>query len=84
VDVDLALLKNIRVPQISETFGLQLRFEFFNILNHANFQAPVDNLQFNGILSPPSLNGIDAGSAGTITTTNTPSRQIQLRAKIIW
>ena len=80
VNVDLALLKNIRVPQISESFALQLRFEFFNILNHANFQAPVDSLQFDGITGFNSV----TGSAGTITTTNTPSRQIQLGAKIIW
>jgi hypothetical protein len=80
VNVDLALLKNIKVPQISEAFALQLRFEFFNILNHANFQAPVDNLQFDGITG---FNGV-TGSAGIITSTTTPSRQIQLGAKIIW
>lgn len=81
VNVDLALLKNIRVPRISETFGLQLRFEFFNILNHANFQAPLDNLQFNGITG---FNSVDPGSAGIIDSTTTPPRQIQLGAKIIW
>jgi hypothetical protein len=80
VNVDLALLKNIKVPQISEAFALQLRFEFFNILNHANFQAPVDNLQFDGITG---FNGV-TGSAGIITSTTSPSRQIQLGAKIIW
>ena len=80
VNVDLALLKNIKVPQISEAFALQLRFEFFNILNHANFQAPVDNLQFDGITG---FNDV-TGSAGTITSTNTPPRQIQFGAKIIW
>jgi hypothetical protein len=78
VNVDLALLKNVR---ISETVGLQLRFEFFNILNHANFQAPVDNLQFNGI---GVFNAVDPGSAGIIDSTTTPPRQIQFGAKIIW
>jgi hypothetical protein len=81
VNVDMALLKNIRIPRISETFGLQLRFEFFNILNHANFQAPVDNLQFNGITG---FNSVDPGSAGIIDSTTTPPRQIQLGAKVIW
>jgi hypothetical protein len=81
VNVDLALLKNIRVPRVSETFGVQLRFEFFNILNHANFQAPVDNLQFNGITG---FNSVDPGSAGIIDSTTTPPRQIQLGAKVIW
>jgi hypothetical protein len=77
----LALLKNIRVPRISEAFGLQLRFEFFNILNHANFQAPVDNLQFDVITG---FNSVLPGSAGVIDSTTTPPRQIQLGAKIIW
>jgi hypothetical protein len=81
VNVDLALLKNIRVPRISEAFGLQLRFEFFNILNHANFQAPVDNLQFDVITG---FNSVLPGSAGVIDSTTTPPRQIQLGAKIIW
>jgi hypothetical protein len=81
VDVDLALLKNIRVRKISETFGVQLRFEFFNIFNHANFQAPVDNLQFNGI---GAFNAVDPGSAGIIDSTTTPPRQIQLGAKVLW
>jgi hypothetical protein len=78
VDLDLALLKTTR---ISETVALQLRFEFFNILNHANFQAPVDNLQFNGIAG---FNSVDPGSAGIIDSTTTPPRQIQLGAKVIW
>jgi hypothetical protein len=78
VNVDLALLKNVRV---SEAVALQLRFEFFNIFNHANFQAPVDNLQFNGIAG---FNSVDPGSAGIIDSTTTPPRQIQLGAKIIW
>src|SRR5882762_2366997 len=81
VNADFAMLKNIRIPRVSETFGLQLRFEFFNILNHANFQAPVDNLQFNGITG---FNSVDPGSAGIIDSTTTPPRQIQLGAKIIW
>jgi hypothetical protein len=78
VNVDWALLKTTR---ISETVALQLRFEFFNILNHANFQAPVDNLQFNGIAG---FNSVDPGSAGIIDSTTTPPRQIQLGAKVIW
>ena len=80
-NVDFAVLKNMRIPQISETFGVQLRFEFFNIFNHANFQAPVDNLQFNGITG---FNSVDPGSAGIIDSTTTPPRQIQLGAKVIW
>jgi hypothetical protein len=85
VNVDFAILKNIRAARISETFAVQLRFEFFNILNHTNFQAPVDNLQFPGIL--PGTFGVDPGSpvtTGILTSTTTTSRQIQLGVKIVW
>jgi Carboxypeptidase regulatory-like domain len=85
VNVDFAVLKNIRAARISETFAAQLRFEVFNIFNHTNFQAPVDNLQFQGIL--PSTFGVDPGSpvtTGVLTSTTTPSRQIQLGVKIVW
>jgi hypothetical protein len=84
VDVDFSVIKNTRIPRISDSFNLQLRFEFFNILNHANFQAPVDNLQFNGLLAG-SFNSVDnGGSTGLITQTSTTPRQIQLGLKIIW
>jgi hypothetical protein len=85
VNVDFAILKNIRAARISETFAAQLRFEVFNIFNHTNFQAPVDNLQFQGIL--PGTFGVDPGTpvtTGILTSTTTPSRQIQLGAKIVW
>jgi hypothetical protein len=81
VNVDFAILKNLRAPRISETFAAQLRFEFFNIFNHANFQAPINNLQFNGITG---FNSVDPGSAGIIDTTTTTPRQIQLGVKIVW
>lgn len=71
VDVDFSVIKNTRVPRISEAFAVQLRFEFFNLFNHANFQAPLDN---NAL----------GGSLGQIDATTTTSRQIQLGAKIIW
>jgi hypothetical protein len=70
VNVDFAILKNIRAARISETFAAQLRFEVFNIFNHTNFQAPVD----------PG----DPITTGVLTSTTTTSRQIQLGVKIIW
>jgi hypothetical protein len=81
VNVDFAIFKSLRAPRISETFVAQFRFEFFNILNHANFQAPINNLQFNGI---SGFNSVDPGSAGIIDTTTTPPRQIQLGVKFVW
>src|SRR5205807_962011 len=38
--VDLSIFKNTRIPAISETFNIQFRAEFFNILNQTNFLSP--------------------------------------------
>jgi len=71
--VDFSVFKNNR---ITERTNLQFRAEMFNILNHTNFQAPLDNntlfTQTDG-----SLNG-----AGLIDSTTTTSRQIQFGLKL--
>jgi len=76
---DLSLFKNNPVPRISESFNAQLRFEFFNVLNHANFQVPVPgNRQvFNVNLAP-------VATAGLLTSTATTARQIQVALKLTW
>jgi hypothetical protein len=77
-NVDFSAFKNNRVRRISETFNIQFRAEFFNILNHPNFQPPLGNkVLFNE-------NGSPAPGAGAIDTTSTTSRQIQLGLKVIW
>ena len=43
MDFDFSLMKNNYIRRISENFNVQFRAEFFNILNRANFAAPVDN-----------------------------------------
>ena len=87
VNVDFSVIKNTHVPKVSETFAVQLRFEFFNILNHANFQAPVDNLSFGGfgaLVPGGAYNSVQGGTGGVIDSTTTTSRQIQLGVKVIW
>jgi hypothetical protein len=81
VNVDLSLVKNIRIPRISEAFNLQLRVEAFNIFNHANFQAPTRNTTFGGRFG---FNQESPGTAGLLDSTATPSRQVQLGAKVIF
>jgi hypothetical protein len=71
LNVDTSLIKNTRVPKISETFNVQLRFEVFNVFNRPNLEAPVDNNSM-------------AGNLGLIDSTQTRAREIQLGAKIIW
>jgi outer membrane receptor protein involved in Fe transport len=77
-NVDFSAFKNNYITRISETFNIQFRAEFFNLLNHPNFQAPVKhNAIFNQDGSP-------ASGAGEINSTSTFSRQIQFGLKIIW
>lgn len=80
--VDLSIFKNTRIPRISETFNLQFRAEFFNVLNHTNFLSP-------GFLNTFGQNNSVADSDGSVLNTalnqtSTTSRQIQLGLKVIW
>jgi hypothetical protein len=78
VNFDFSLFKNNYIKRISDRFNAQFRAEFFNILNHANFAPPLDNRNiFNAT-------GSRVDSAGLITSTQTPSRQIQFAVKLIW
>jgi hypothetical protein len=81
VEADLSLLKNTRIPRISEAFNLQFRVEAFNVLNHTNFQAPTDNITFGG---RSGFNQESPGNAGLLDSTATSSRQVQLGAKVIF
>lgn len=61
-----------------ESFNVQFRAEFFNILNYANFSSPTDNVNvFDNSGAPIS-------GAGLVTSTQTTSRQIQFALKLIW
>ena len=79
---DFSIFKNTGIRRISETFNVQFRAEFFNILNHTNFLSPgflntfgQNNsiFDFNGAALPTRLN-----------QTSTSSRQIQFGMKLIW
>jgi hypothetical protein len=66
---------------IHDRLNVQFRAEMFNLLNHANFNTP--NLI---VFTPPTTanpTGV-SGTAGTITSTSTTSRQVQLSLKLIW
>ena len=71
---DFSALKN---TALTDRIRLQIRGEFFNILNHANFGTP-NTIVFSSATAGPSP------TAGVITATSTPSRQIQFGAKLIW
>ena len=77
-NLDFSLVKNNHIKRISESFNIQFRAEFFNLLNHTNFSPPVVNNTLFG------ASGVPITSAGLITTTSTSSRQVQFALKIIW
>jgi hypothetical protein len=70
---DLSLIKN---TAIGENQSLQLRFEFFNAFNRANFQAP--NVTF--VPGATGSTGSTSSSFGRVTSAN-DARQIQLGQK---
>jgi hypothetical protein len=78
VGVDSSLSKSIPVERVSETFKVQFRVDFFNIINRANFTSPNDN---RAVINP---DGTAVPFAGKITLTNTTSRQIQFSLKFSW
>jgi hypothetical protein len=78
VTLNFSLFKNNYIRKISESFNVQFRAEFFNILNRPNFAVPVDNSTFF------DSNGNPVGAAGALDKTSTTARQIQLALKVIW
>jgi hypothetical protein len=70
--LDFSVFKDTR---IHERLNLQVRAEFFNILNRANFNTP------NAITFTPT--GVSP-TVGVITSTATTSRQIQFGLKLRW
>ncbi|MBS1829221.1 MAG: TonB-dependent receptor [Acidobacteria bacterium] len=73
VNFDVSIGKRFR---ITERLGLQFRTEAFNFFNHANLAIPTQRTVF-------TTTGA-VGSAGRITSTSTPARQIQFGAKLIF
>jgi hypothetical protein len=78
INIDSSLVKNNYIKRISDAFNAQFRAEFFNVLNRANFAPPLDNKNIF------DASGNLTSNAGLITSTQTPSRQIQFALKLIW
>jgi hypothetical protein len=80
--MDVSIFKNTKVPRISESFNVQFRAEIFNALNHTNFLSPGFLNTFGQNNSVYDFDGSSLPTA--LNQTSTPSRQIQLGAKIVW
>jgi len=79
-NLDFSVFKNNRIKRISENFNVQFRAEIFNILNHPNFAPPTVPDNSDVFLSDGTL----SGSAGLLTRTTIPERQIQFAVKFIF
>lgn len=80
-NVDFSLVKRFR---LRESKTLELRAEFFNLLNHVNFDNPVSNLSAVPTTSISSTTGQiigNAGDFGRIVGTSHNPRMIQLAVK---
>jgi len=78
LNFDFSVVKNNYIKKVSDAFNVQFRTEFFNVFNRANFAPPLDNRNIFDAA------GVAIANAGLITSTQTPSRQIQLALKVIW
>jgi hypothetical protein len=72
VNLDVSLSKD---TALSARTKLQIKAEFFNVLNRVNFATPNAIVFSSGTISP---------TAGLITATATTSRQIQIGLKLIF
>jgi hypothetical protein len=82
---DLSLVKDTPIRALGEKGTLQFRAEFFNILNRANFDIPLNGYIFPGNLTDVGpYSEAPISSAAAITDTVTTSRQIQFALKLIF
>jgi hypothetical protein len=79
--VDLSLRKDTKLSFLGETGNLQIRTDAFNLFNHPNFSTP-DNRVFAGVLA--NISEAPLASAGQISSTVSPARQIQLSLRVAW
>jgi hypothetical protein len=81
--LDLSFAKRF---SLSERVNLQFRREFFNILNHTNFNTP-NPIVFTSGPTKPSPNPAvptPSSTAGVISATASTSRQVQFGLKLLW
>ena len=74
---DLALIKDIK---LREPATVQFRAEIYNLFNHSNFGLPNPDL----FIPDGTGGGTVSPTAGRITATTTPGRQIQFGVKILF
>ena len=83
-NLDFSVVKDTALPLLGEAGRLEFRAEFFNILNHPNFQMPANQV-FSGSLTAQQDVEAPVATAGQITTTGSyTARQIQFALKVLF
>ena len=79
------MVKELGVRRVAESFRIRFRVEFFNALNHPNFDLPGNSQNataasfiFTNTSGKPNL-----AATRPIRTTNDP-REIQFALKFVW
>jgi hypothetical protein len=83
INVDFTVHKDTHITRISETFDVQFRAEFFNILNHTNFQSIAIGGPTAGNLEVINSDGGIPSNFGRLQAAN-PGRVIQFALKLLW
>jgi hypothetical protein len=82
-NLDLAVVKSFR---FRESGRLELRTEFFNLLNHVNLANPISNLSAvsssGGSIDPSTGRVLDPGNFGRIIASAANPRLVQLALRI--
>jgi hypothetical protein len=82
-NVDVSIIKRFR---IREQKSLELRADFFNLLNHVNFDLPISNLNVitssGGSIDANTGRIINPGDFGRIVATSNNPRLIQFAVKL--
>ncbi len=80
---DFSLVKETAIPHLGEGTHLEFRAEFFNLLNHADFNIPTGGRNVY-TADPTRAVTTPLSTAGQITDTLQPAREIQFALKIVF
>ena len=84
-NVDVSLVKDTLVESISGSFRIQFRVEFFNALNHPNFDLPgnAQNATSASFVFTDTSGKPNLAATRPIRTVNDP-REVQFALKFVW
>jgi hypothetical protein len=83
VNWDFSLVKDTHIRYLGEAGSVEFRAEFFNLLNHPDFNIPTDGRTVY-TATGTSANTTPLSTAGQISNTVASARQIQFAVKLIF